>query len=117
MSFGPIGWVLPNEVFSLSMRSKGVSLSTASNWINNFFIGLVTPPMMEISSVATFMTFACACFAAFLWSSYIVPETANVSLEEIDTVFNSSATREDLQRKFEVYHIICVGHSLWYTNH
>lgn len=73
MSFGPIGWVLPNEVFSLSMRSKGVSLSTASNWINNcasqlfpmlkglsshdtdklskVFIGLVTPSMMEFSSV------------------------------------------------------------------
>ncbi|KAI9574868.1 general substrate transporter [Boletus coccyginus] len=102
MSFGPIGWVLPNEVFSLSMRSKGVSLSTASNWINNFFIGLVTPPMMEISSVATFMTFACACFAAFLWSSYVVPETANISLEEVDTIFNSSAAQEDLQRKLEL---------------
>ncbi|KAF8450726.1 general substrate transporter [Boletus edulis BED1] len=104
MSFGPVGWVLPNEVFPLSMRSKGVALSTASNWINNFFIGLVTPPMMEISSVATFMTFACACFAAFLWSSYIIPETANVSLEEIDRVFNSSAAQEDLQRKLELEH-------------
>lgn len=52
------------------------------------------------------MTFACACSAAFLWSSYIVPETANVSLEEIDTIFNSSAAREDLQRKFEVRHIV-----------
>ena len=29
------GWVLPSEVFPLSMRSKGVSLSTASNWVNN----------------------------------------------------------------------------------
>lgn len=76
MSFGPIGWVLPNEVFSLSMRSKGVSLSTASNWINNcvssflvkqlsnhdidkllkVFIGLVTPPMVEISSVYVCIT-------------------------------------------------------------
>ncbi|KAG6378540.1 hypothetical protein JVT61DRAFT_12804 [Boletus reticuloceps] len=59
---------------------------------------------MEISSVATFMTFACACFAAFLWSSHIIPETANVSLEEIDTVFNSSAAQEDLQRKLELEH-------------
>jgi len=35
MSYGPIGWILPSEVFPLSMRSKGVSLSTASNWFNN----------------------------------------------------------------------------------
>ncbi|KIJ66107.1 hypothetical protein HYDPIDRAFT_110267 [Hydnomerulius pinastri MD-312] len=102
MSFGPIGWVLPSEVFPLSMRSKGVSLSTASNWINNFLIGLVTPPMMEISPAATFLTFACACFAAYLWSSRIVPETANVSLEEIDAVFNSSAGQEDSRIKFEL---------------
>lgn len=35
VSFGPIGWVLPNEVFPLSMRGKGAALSTASNWTNN----------------------------------------------------------------------------------
>jgi MFS family permease len=35
VSFGPISWVLPNEVFPLSMRGKGAALSTASNWSNN----------------------------------------------------------------------------------
>ena len=35
ISLGPVGWVLPSEVFPLSMRSKGVALSTASNWANN----------------------------------------------------------------------------------
>lgn len=52
------------------------------------------------------MTFACACFAAFLWSIYIVPETANVSLEEIDTIFNSSIAKEELQRKLQVLYCI-----------
>ncbi|KAG1792813.1 uncharacterized protein HD556DRAFT_544716 [Suillus plorans] len=102
MSFGPIGWVLPSEVFPLSMRSKGVSLSTASNWINNFLIGLITPPLMEMSSAATFMIFACACFGAYLWSSYVVPETAGVSLEEIDAVFGSAAGQKDRKRKCEL---------------
>jgi hypothetical protein len=35
VSFGPIGWVLPSEVFPLSMRARGVALATASNWVNN----------------------------------------------------------------------------------
>ena len=35
VSYGPLGWILPSEVFPLSVRSKGVSLSTASNWFNN----------------------------------------------------------------------------------
>jgi hypothetical protein len=35
ISYGPIGWVLPSEVFPLSIRSRGVAVSTASNWVNN----------------------------------------------------------------------------------
>jgi len=102
MSYGPIGWILPSEVFPLSMRSKGVSLSTASNWFNNFLIGLVTPMLMELSSSGTFFVFAAACFTAYFWSTYIVPETANVSLEEIDAVFGSSAGQEDLHLKAQI---------------
>ncbi|KAF8652610.1 hypothetical protein AX16_004299, partial [Volvariella volvacea WC 439] len=101
-SFGPIGWVLPSEVFPVSMRSKGVSLSTASNWFNNFLIGLVTPTVMEFSPVATFMIFATACFGGFIWATVYVPETADVSLEEIDAVFRSSAGREDMLLKSQV---------------
>ncbi|EED83919.1 predicted protein [Postia placenta Mad-698-R] len=99
VSYGPIGWVLPSEVFPLSVRSKGVSLSTASNWFNNFLIGLITPELMELSPSGTFLVFATACFLGYLWSTYSVPETANVSLEEMDAVFGSSAGREDLLLK------------------
>jgi hypothetical protein len=35
VSFGPVAWVLPTEVFPLSLRSKGAAISTASNWFNN----------------------------------------------------------------------------------
>lgn len=48
------------------------------------------------------MIFACACFGAYLWSTYVVPETAGVSLEEMDEVFGSEAGQEDKKRKFEV---------------
>jgi hypothetical protein len=48
------------------------------------------------------MIFATACFAAYVWSTYYVPETANVSLEEIDGVFRSSAGRDDAVLKRQV---------------
>ncbi|KAK2464442.1 hypothetical protein APHAL10511_003590 [Amanita phalloides] len=95
VSLGPIGWVLPSEIFPLSMRSKGVALSTASNWINNFLIGLATPVMMETSPTITFGTFSLACFLSYLWSTYFVPETANVSLEEMDAVFDDRVGTTD----------------------
>ena len=48
------------------------------------------------------MIFATACGFAYLWATYIVPETANVSLEEIDSLFNSSAGKEDAIMKRQV---------------
>ncbi|EJF56849.1 MFS general substrate transporter [Dichomitus squalens LYAD-421 SS1] len=102
VSYGPIGWILPSEVFPLSARSKGVALATASNWLNNFLIGLLTPVFMERSASGTFVVFATACFAGYVWSTYCVPETANISLEEIDAVFGSSAGREDVAIKHQI---------------
>ncbi|KAF8815983.1 general substrate transporter [Phlegmacium glaucopus] len=102
ISIGPIGWVLPSEVFPLSMRSKGVALSTASNWLNNFFIGLLTPVIIHLSASATFIIFSSACGLAYFWATYFVPETANVSLEEIDSLFKSAAGREDAAVKEQI---------------
>ncbi|KAJ7689195.1 general substrate transporter [Mycena rosella] len=102
VSFGPIGWVLPSEVFPLSVRGRGVALATASNWANNFLIGLVTPVMMEASPAGTFLTFATACFLAYLWATYSVPETAGVPLEDMDRVFGSEVGREDARRRRQV---------------
>ena len=39
---------------------------------------------------------------AYLWATYIVPETANVSLEMIDEVFRSPANQEDIVVKRQV---------------
>ena len=50
----------------------------------------------------TFLIFSLACFAGYLWSTYLVPETANVSLEEIDAVFGSNAGLEELELKSQV---------------
>lgn len=48
------------------------------------------------------MIFASACFAAYVWATYWVPETANVSLEDIDTLFGGTAGQEDLRVKHQV---------------
>lgn len=48
------------------------------------------------------MTFATACFLGYLWSTYSVPETGNVSLEEMDAVFGSNAGSSDVALKAQV---------------
>lgn len=51
---------------------------------------------------STFAVFGFACFGAVLWAWARVPETAGVSLEEIDVLFKSEAGREDAELRQEV---------------
>lgn len=53
-------------------------------------------------SRGTFLTFSTACFLAYLWATYSVPETAGVALEDMDRVFGSEVGREDAARRRQV---------------
>lgn len=46
-SWGPVAWVLTQEIFPTSMRSRGVSIVASTNWMFNFIIGLTTKDMLD----------------------------------------------------------------------
>jgi sugar porter (SP) family MFS transporter len=48
-TWGPGAWVVIGEVFPLPIRSRGVALSTASNWLWNCVRSLQPPPFILIS--------------------------------------------------------------------
>jgi sugar porter (SP) family MFS transporter len=48
-TWGPVAWVVVGEVFPLPIRSRGVGLSTASNWMWN----CVSPILTQVFSSAT----------------------------------------------------------------
>lgn len=37
-SWGPIGWVLPSEIFPMSIRSKAMSITTSANWVSTYHL-------------------------------------------------------------------------------
>jgi MFS family permease len=102
-SWGPGAWVLISEVFPLGVRAKGISIGGSLNWLNNFAIGQATPDMVAGMGYGTFIFFGAICFiaAGFVW--WFVPETKNLTLEEMDEVFgdaagSATADRERLDR-------------------
>lgn len=117
----PGAWVVVAEVFPLGVRAKGISIGASSNWLNNFAvslpsqnshycakiwqIGQATPDMVKSMGYGTFIFFGLMCFigAAFVW--YFVPETKNLSLEEMDEVFGDEAGNalEDRRRLDRIY--------------
>ncbi|KAK7527828.1 putative MFS monosaccharide transporter [Phyllosticta citriasiana] len=98
-SWGPVPWAMPAEIFPSSLRAKGVALSTCSNWLNNFIIGLITPPLVQNTGFGAYTFFAVFCLLALLWTFFFIPETNGRSLEQMDQVFKDlSSEEEDAKR-------------------
>ncbi|KIW37245.1 uncharacterized protein PV06_10587 [Exophiala oligosperma] len=102
-TYGPVPWAMPSEIFPSSLRSKGVAWSTCSNWLNNFIIGLITPPLIQNTrGFGAYTFFAVFCALSFVWAYLFVPETKGRSLEDMDRVFGDRAAVADRARRKEI---------------
>lgn len=87
-SWGPIGFLIPPEVYPLAVRSKGVSLSTATNWFANYVVGQLTPILQERIGWVMYLFPATSCVISVGTVMYFYPETKGVELEDIDRLFD-----------------------------
>lgn len=71
-----VPWAMPSEIFPSSLRAKGVALATCSNWLNNFIIGLITPPLVINTGFGAYTFFAVFCLLSLIWTYFFVPETS-----------------------------------------
>ncbi|KAJ2649996.1 hypothetical protein IWW40_002706 [Coemansia sp. RSA 1250] len=90
MSWGPIGWIYPSEIFPTRIRSKANSVTTASNWLFNFVIGLVSPILIKRITWGLDLIFALIMFASVAIVFLFFPETKNRTLEEMEFIFGGS---------------------------
>ncbi|KAM3089097.1 hypothetical protein ACMFMG_000715 [Clarireedia jacksonii] len=96
-TWGPVGWAVSGEIFPLSIRGRGIALSTASNWLWNFVIAFVTPYLVDEDKAnlkaKVFYIFGATCLisAGFAWMW--VYETKGLSLEAVDRMCKETAPR------------------------
>ena len=86
-SWGPVCWLLPTEIFPLSQRAKGVSITTGANFCFNFLVGLFTPYALQEIHFGLFFVFSCCLFCLVLYVYRELPETKGVQLELIAQLF------------------------------
>lgn len=91
-SWGPIPWLYPPEILPLSIRSKGASLSTATNWAFNWLVGEMTPILQEWIKWRLYLIHAFFCVVSFVIVYFTYPETCGVRLEEMDSIFGDAST-------------------------
>ncbi|USW54246.1 Putative major facilitator, sugar transporter, major facilitator superfamily [Septoria linicola] len=96
-TWGPGAWILIGEVFPLPMRSRGVALSTASNWLWNTIIAVITPYMVGSNegNLRSFVFFVWGglCTSAFVYAYDLVPETKGLTLEQVDRMLEETTPR------------------------
>ncbi|GAA6042170.1 hypothetical protein JCM8097_004996 [Rhodosporidiobolus ruineniae] len=89
-SWGPVPWLYPPEILPTVFRSKGTSLSTASNWAGNYLVGEITPIAQETIGWRLYLVHAGFCVLSFVLVYFAYPETAGVPLEEMDELFGDT---------------------------
>ncbi|KAB5586195.1 hypothetical protein GE09DRAFT_1166671 [Coniochaeta sp. 2T2.1] len=89
-SWGPIPWLYPPEILPLKIRSKGASLSTATNWAFNWLVGMMTPVLQELIEWRLYLVHAFFCAVSFVVVYFLYPETCGVRLEDMDALFGDA---------------------------
>ena len=82
VGLGNVPW-MQSELFSLSVRSLGSGLATATNWGANFVVGLTFLGLMDALTPSwTFVIYAVVCVGGYAAIYKVYPETTGLSLEE-----------------------------------
>lgn len=82
-----VPWLYPTEINSLSMRTKGAALGTATNWIVNFMVVEITPPGITSLGWRFYIIWTVFNFSFVPIVYLFYPETADRSLEDVDRFF------------------------------
>ncbi|OAQ78845.1 sugar porter (SP) family MFS transporter [Purpureocillium lilacinum] len=102
-TWGPGAWIVIGEIFPLPIRSRGVGLSTASNWLWNTIIAVITPYMVGEDKgnmrSSVFFVWGGLCTCAFVYAYFLVPETKGLSLEQVDKMMEETTPRQSAKWK------------------
>jgi len=98
-TWGPAAWVVIGEIFPIPIRSRGVGLSTSSNWLWNCIIAVITPYLVGTGKgdanlgANIFFMWGGLCCVSLAFAYFLVPETKGLSLEQVDRMLEETSPR------------------------
>ncbi|KAK3005491.1 hypothetical protein RJ639_016050 [Escallonia herrerae] len=82
-SWGPLGWLVPSEIFPLEIRSAAQSINVSVNMIFTFFIAQIFLQMLCSFKYGLFIFFACFVVVMNVFIYFFLPETKGIPIEEM----------------------------------
>jgi len=88
---GPVPFVYSAESMPLYVRDLGMSMATATLWFFNFLLAVTFPRFqVAFTNVGAFGYYAAWCVVGWFMILLFVPETKDLSLEQLDARFSIS---------------------------
>ncbi|KAJ6659374.1 hypothetical protein lerEdw1_019106 [Lerista edwardsae] len=84
---GGIPFVLTGEFFPQAQRPAAFMIAGIINWLSNFAVGLLFPFIQKGLQTYCFLVFAVICLAGATYLFFVLPETKNKTLAEINQAF------------------------------
>ncbi|KAK7259754.1 hypothetical protein RIF29_25367 [Crotalaria pallida] len=86
-SWGPLGWLVPSEIFPLEIRSAAQSITVAVNFLFTFIVAQTFLSMLCYFKSGTFFFFGGWVVVMTVFVYYLLPETKNVPIEQMERVW------------------------------
>ncbi|KAK9097193.1 hypothetical protein Sjap_022690 [Stephania japonica] len=107
-SWGPLGWLVPSEIFPLEIRSTGQGINATINMLMTFVIGQVFLSLLCATKFSLFFIFAFFVLSMTIFVYFFLPETKGIPIEDMSKVWNQHwfwrrfAPSEDPTRSVEM---------------
>src|SRR5437667_9995605 len=90
IGLGPIFWLLIAEIYTLKIRGLAEGTAATFNWASNLIVSLTFLTLVEkLGASSTFLLYAVASVASWLFAYYFVPETKGRTLEQIEAFWRA----------------------------
>jgi sugar porter (SP) family MFS transporter len=91
---GPVFWTLVPEIFPNDVRGKAMTVPVLIQWVANAVVVLLFPYAFHVIGKASTLGFLAAmCMAQAVFTLFLIPETKNKHLEEIEASWMVSGRR------------------------
>ncbi|KAJ4837750.1 species-specific tRNA processing [Turnera subulata] len=88
-SWGPLGWLVPSEIFPLEIRSAAQSINVSVNMLFTFVVAQVFLTMLCHLKFGLFLFFAFFVVVMTIFVYIFLPETKGIPIEEMGQVWKS----------------------------
>ncbi|MED6187570.1 hypothetical protein PIB30_077748 [Stylosanthes scabra] len=88
-SWGPLGWLVPSEIFPLEIRSAAQSINVSVNMLFTFFVAQIFLTMLCHLKFGLFIFFGFFVVIMTIFIYFFLPETKGIPIEEMGKVWKA----------------------------